>query len=328
MQAIHRKGSGKETPHVAICIATYRRPSLLGDLLTGLAQLSFEKVSPRNVEVIVVDNDSSGSAEAVCEVKDFPCTLRYVCEPSRGIAHARNRGIAEAREAEFLAFIDDDETPSPRWLDELMGTQHQFQADVVSGPVVPAYVGDVPQWIRTGGFFRRPLFRTGDIVRLCSTNNALIRSQILTKVPGFDEQFNLTGGEDSHFFLRVREAGFRMVFSSGAVVYEPVTEKRANVPWLLRRGYQSGNSWALCEIDLKLHNSATRSFKGIAHMCRGLAHVLSSLWVGKAAIVRDLQEVCAGAGMLAGALGHRFQAYQDADVGAIGKGNRAEPASS
>ena len=324
MPAAHDENTRHDLSRVAICVATYRRAELLRDLLTSLAQLSFEKVCTPHIEVIVVDNDVSRSAKPVCDIRGFPWTIRYICEPNRGIARARNRAIVESAGAEFLAFIDDDETPGTRWLDELLCTQSHFQADVVSGPLLPAYVGNVPQWIRNGGFFRRPIFRTGDIVKLCSAGNVLIRSAVLASVPGFDEQFNLTGGEDSHFFLRIRECGFRMVFSSDAVVYEPITEKRANVSWLLRRGFQSGNCWALCERDLKPQSSATRGFKGIAHMCRGLLRVPASLWFGRAAVVRDLQELCAGAGMLAGVLGHRFQPYNEAGAGGAERANKRE----
>ncbi len=320
MQDSRNECKRNDAPRVAICIATFQRTEQLRDLLVALGRLSFDNICPRHIDVIVVDNDAARSAESVCDIhQDYPWTIRYVCEPNRGIARARNRAIAEGADAEFLAFVDDDERPEARWLDELLWTRSQFQADVVSGPVFPEYTGEVPGWIRNGGFFRRPVFRTGNIVELCSTNNVLIRSAILAKVSGFDEQFNLTGGEDTHFFLRVGESGYRMVFSSDAVVYEHITAKRANLFWLLRRGYQSGNSWALCERDLKPEPrvTVTRGLKGIAHICRGLARVPGSLCVGKAAVVRALQELCAGAGMLAGVVGYRFLPYRDAGLDAI-----------
>lgn len=319
MQAVEHEHATKNQPRVAVCIATYQRTELLRDLLAALARLTFKKIRAPDIEIIIVDNDNSRSAENVREIHGFPWTIRYVCEPVRGIASARNRAIAEAAGANFLAFVDDDELPETRWLDELLWAQCEFQADVVSGPVLPAYNTAVPKWVRNGGFFRRPIFRSGEVVKLCSTNNVLVRSSVLSKVSGFDELFNLTGGEDTHFFLRVRECGFRMIFSREAIVYEPITEKRANVPWLLRRGYQSGNSWALCERKIKPRDSATRGLKGIGHICRGLAHALVSLWIGKSAIVRDMQELCAGAGMLAGALGHRFQPYGDSTIHASGE---------
>jgi hypothetical protein len=44
-------------------------------------------------------------------------------------------------------------------------------------------------------------------------------------------------------------------------------------------------------------------------MFRSIARLPGSLWRGKAAVVRNLQELCSGAGMLAGVVGHRFQPY-------------------
>ena len=301
---------------VAICIATFRRPEFLQNLLAAIGQLRFQKVSRPEIEVVVVDNDVSRSAEPVCTLSDFPWTIRYVAEPCRGIARVRNRAIVEVMGADFLAFIDDDEAPAPQWLDELLWTQSQFQADIVCGSVLPAFSDGVPSWVRSGGFFERLVFPTGQAVELCSTNNVLVRRDILRSVPSFDEQFDLTGGEDTHFFLRVRRSGFRMVFSREAIVYESVSAGRANLKWILRRGFQSGNSWALCERDLdpRLRVALLRGCKGIIHMGVGVVTLIPALFSGKARVVLSLRKIFLGTGMLTGIAGHRFLPYRDAGL--------------
>jgi succinoglycan biosynthesis protein ExoM len=302
--------------HIAICIGTFRRPELLQHLLVAISQLQFRKMNRPEIDVIVVDNDASRGAEPVCRLANYPWTIRYVCEPRRGIARVRNRAIAEADRAAFLAFIDDDEAPAPEWLDELLWAQSQFQADVVSGSVWPAFSAEVPAWIKTGGFFSRSLRPTGDVVDLCSTNNVLIRRDTLRSVPGFDEKFAFTGGEDTHFFLRVRRLGFRMVASQEAVVYEPISEGRANMAWILRRGYQSGNSWALCERDLdpRLRVAVLRCLKAMVHITWGVLLLVSTAFFGKAKFVWSLKKICLGAGMLTAVMGHRFLPYRNAGV--------------
>jgi glycosyltransferase involved in cell wall biosynthesis len=306
---------------VAVCIGTFRRPQLLRALLLALGQLRFTKVSRPKIEIVIVDNDVSGSAEGVCEISDFPWPIRYVCEWRRGIASVRNRAIAEAGDADVFVFIDDDEAPNRDWLDELLWCVARFNADVVAGPVLPAFSEDVPQWVRTGGFFDRLIFPTGATVELCSTNNVLIRKSVLEAVPGFDEQFNLTGGEDTHFFLRIRESGHKMVWSREAVVHEAISAERANIPWILRRGYQSGNSWVLCEMALggTARVWVTRLVKALAHVVRGLASLAFSAFAGKTAVVWSLRDVCLGVGMLAGLLGHRFLPYQNSGVKPVEK---------
>ena len=51
---------------VAVCIATFRRSELLRKLLIGVSELAFRKVRVPEISVIVVDNDSSRTAEHVC----------------------------------------------------------------------------------------------------------------------------------------------------------------------------------------------------------------------------------------------------------------------
>jgi succinoglycan biosynthesis protein ExoM len=300
---------------VAICIGTFQRPQLLRRLLVALGDLRFSRIATPTIAVIVVDNDLARTAEEICEGVDLPWTIRYISEPRRGIARVRNRAIREAGSFDFLVFIDDDESPDQEWLDELLGTQVQFSADVVSGPVLPIFSDNVPAWVRTGGFFDRPVFAAGDLVERCSTNNVLIRKNVFASVSGFDERFNLTGGEDTHFFCRVQRTGHSMVWSSEAVVRETVPPERANVAWILRRGYQSGNSWVLCELALENRTRVfwTRFVKSLGHIGNGALALLPSLPLGKAATVRSLRRICLGTGMLAALLGHRFLPYQDSD---------------
>jgi succinoglycan biosynthesis protein ExoM len=140
----------------------------------------------------------------------------------------------------------------------------------------------------------------------------LMRRSILDTVAGFDEQFNLSGGEDTHFFLRVRESGHTMVWSREAVVREAICAERANIAWILRRGYQSGNSWVHCEAALARSSRiwSKRPLKAVAHVLRGLASLPFSTLAGKSAVVWSLRDICLGAGMLGALLGHRFSAYR------------------
>ncbi|OLE01988.1 MAG: hypothetical protein AUI36_43645 [Cyanobacteria bacterium 13_1_40CM_2_61_4] len=96
----------------------------------------------------------------------------------------------------------------------------------------------------------------------------LIRKSVFASVSGFDERFNLTGGEDTHFFSQVRHAGHSMVWSRDAIVRESVPPGRAKLAWILRRGYQSGNSWVLCELALDSRTRVwwMRFVKSWAHM--------------------------------------------------------------
>ncbi len=307
---------------VAVCICTFKRQELLRALLAGVAQLAFCKVQPRHLEIVVVDNDELASAREVCLAVSLPWQVKYVVEPRRGISHARNRAIAEAGSIDFLAFIDDDEVPTIHWLDELLWAQAEFAADVVSGPVLPAYSADVAEWVRRGGFFDGRVSTTGTTRRTCSTNNALVGSHVFRRVLRFDDAFTLSGAEDTHFFSRAVQAGFRIVWSQEASVYETVSAQRGSLTWILRRGYQTGNGWVFCEADLgnRLLVRVARFFKAWGHVASGGAKALwSLLLLDKVRAVKSLREFSLGAGMLAGLLGQRFLAYRKAGTAHIGR---------
>lgn len=301
---------------LAICIATFRRQQLLRELLGGIAQLTFRKVHAPDIRIILVDNDEVGSAEEVCRTVCVPWPIKYVVEPRRGITHARNRGIAEAGSVDFVAFIDDDEVPSTHWLDELLWAQAEFTADVASGPVLPRYDSDVADWVKRGGFFAGRVSATGTTRRACAANNVLVGTHVFRRVPRFDDAFALSGAEDTSFFLRVWRAGHKIVWSQEAVVSEAVSAERGTVAWLLRREYQTGNGWVFCEagVDNRLRSWVVRSCKACGHLVIGSTSAIwRSVLLDRAAIVRSLQRLSLGAGMLTALAGHRFLAYKNAD---------------
>lgn len=300
---------------LAVCIVTFRRQQLLGELLGGIAQLTFRKVRVPDIEIIVVDNDELKSAEQVCRAVSLPWPIKYVVEPRRGITHARNRAIAEAGSGDFVAFIDDDEVPSPEWLDELLWARAEFTADVVSGPVLPRYDSDVADWVRRGGFFDGRVAATGTTRRACAANNVMVGAHVFKRVSKFDDAFALSGAEDTNFFLRVWQAGHKIVWSQEAVVSEAVSAERGTVAWLLRRDYQTGNGWVFCEagVDNRLRTWVVRFCRGCGHVVIGSASAIwGSALFDRAGIVRSLQRVSLGFGMLAALAGHRFLAYKHA----------------
>jgi len=299
---------------VGVCIATYKRRDFLRHLLHGISAQKFEKAPQSEIAVVVVDNDVSRSAEEVCAEVRLPWPLKYVVESHRGIAQARNRAIREAGDVDFIVFIDDDEFPTATWLDELLWTRAQFGADVVCGPVLPSFAADVPDWVKIGGFFDRGIRESGSTPDECRSGNVLICASVFAGVSAFDERFGLTGGEDTEFFLRVRRAGYKIVCSAEACVYETVPTSRANLKAVLRRAYQSGNSWVLCEskLDRRVSRRIIRTAKACGWIVIGSASACVSPLFGMPTIARSLRNIWLGAGMLTALAGLSYQAYESA----------------
>jgi succinoglycan biosynthesis protein ExoM len=225
---------------ISVCICTFQRPERLLRLLRSLHRL--DPATPR-YEVIVVDNDAARTGQpAVCQARAEGLAVQYLVEPTRGIARARNRSLEPAR-GTFVAFIDDDEEADPQWLVQLWSEVHRHGADGGVGPVIPKFSEGTPRWLIEGGFFERPRLPTGTVLqtRHTRTGNALIRRQALMALPGpFNEQYDLTGGEDSELFTRLSNKRCRFIAVDSAIVYEHLLPARTTVRWLLQRRFLIG----------------------------------------------------------------------------------------
>lgn len=284
--------------NVTVGVITFRRPEGLATLLDALRA--------QDAAVVVVDNDPAESARALCE------DVQYVHEPRRGLSFARNRAVAAALEqgADYLAFIDDDEVPRPGWLDELVRVARGHRADVVTGPVVRRFAREPPDWVLRGRFFEDPHFPTGTPVRIAATSNVLIARRVLAQLE-FDPRFGLTGGEDTHYFLRASASGYRLVWAQDAVVEERLPAERAQLRWILRRAYRVANTWSLCERELSPSPRVLgiRVVKVFGRLALGVALLAAGLVAGRHLAARGLWQIAFGAGNLTGLLGVRYAEY-------------------
>ena len=308
---------------ISICVITYKRPKGLRSLLEGINALTFTEMDTPSIEVIVIDNDVEGVAAEICQQvePEFKWKLVSGVEPQKGITYARNLSISLTSDnADFIAMLDDDEIPEPFWLENLLKVQQEYCADVVTGPTLPFYPeGSTPKWVIKGGFFATPRFLTGDVRHVAFTNNVLVRAELLNGLsPVFDNRFALSGGEDSHLFLKLAKEGNKIVWANDAVVWDYVMPARTNLKWILFRGYRSWKDFSSHEKELypSLSRQLVRFFKGLGLMAWGLTRLLPSLVFGKAAIANSLLLVFRGAGTIGGLLGLLYEEYTDINFSA------------
>jgi len=242
----------------------------------------------------------------------FPFKLNYDIEAVRGISSARNRAVKAARGADFVAFVDDDETVSPNWLERLLDRQEESAADVVMGPVAAQFAAKAPAWIVTGRFFDKDYKKHGKIdEKYGSTANILIRKSFLDRLTGpFAEKFNLTGGADYHLLLQLHALGAKIAWAPEAWVTEHIEPQRANARWILKRRFRVGSSIANAERSLRSPRLLGRPLKGLLRIGQGCV-LLPIAWVrGKAEMVRTLGLICFGCGNLAGCCGYSYREYE------------------
>lgn len=289
------------TPRIAICVATFKRPKGLARLLENLGGLERDGIQ---LLLIVADNDADESARDVVEgfAESMPFPVTYVVERARGIVSARNRLVAEARaaDAEYIAFVDDDETVDPAWLKKLFSQLLASNADVVAGPQIFQFDDDVPDHVRSGLELRQ--FPSGTPVGSFSTGNVLIRTAALDEVEGpFDSRFNLTGGEDMFLGATLHSLGYTIVYCQEALVYEYVPKTRANMKWVLQRGYRSGTGHGRMAlfIDPSFRSIGDHLVKSLGRIAVGLLLLPKNLLFDRASIGQNLRRVTTGIGGLA-----------------------------
>ena len=230
-----------DTPHISVCICTFRRLPFLRRLLAALAVQ--ETGALFTYSVVVADNDPRQSAKPV--VSDWSAAgstmqVSYCLEPRQNIALTRNKALEHAN-GDFIAFIDDDEWPTPRWLLTLFTACRDYDVDGALGPVKPHFDEQPPQWVVAGGFYDRPTYPTGFVIdwRKGRTGNVLLKAGLFDAHPQpFRPEFLV--GEDQDFFRRMIERGHKFIWCDEALAYETVPPIRWNRRFMLRRALLRG----------------------------------------------------------------------------------------
>src|SRR3990172_2042813 len=120
--------------HISVCICTFRRPGLLGSLLSRLEQ---QQTNDRfTYSIGVADNDAGQSSRQVVSAFAARSTIAttYSCEPRQNISLARNEVLRHAT-GDFVALIDDDQYPENDWLAVMLEACEAYRASGVLGPV-------------------------------------------------------------------------------------------------------------------------------------------------------------------------------------------------
>ncbi len=307
-----------------VAVLTYCRPEDIALAVPRLAAQAGGLAGTRHgipASVLVVDNDPAASARPIVESMSgslAPGMLRYVHEPTPGIAAARNRALAEAQSAELLVFIDDDETPSEHWLTRLVDLQRSSGAAAVVGPVISEYEHQPEPWIEAGQFFRRRRLPTGSRLNVAATNNLLLDIRQLRGMQlQFDQRFGLSGGSDTLFTRQLVQRGGTMLWCDEAVVVDRVPAGRLTRDWVLRRALRSGNSAA--RVDLELTGSPAARLKargaslasGSIRLLSGTARLAAGLVTGSTPhTAKGLRTAARGLGMATGAFGYVYSEYR------------------
>lgn len=239
---------------ISVILCTYNRCGSLASALKSVAASQLQ--SPAEWEVLVVDNNSSDQTRAVVEeyCKRYPGRFRYIFEGQQGKSNALNRGIRESR-AGVLAFMDDDVTAEPDWLENITSPLRDATWAGVGGRIVPPIDFLPPAWLALNG-----PYSLGGILALFDRGpkgSELTEAPIGTNMAFRKETFEKYGlfrpdlgpcpgseirGEDIEFGRRVLKGGSRFWYEPSAIVHHEVAQSRLQKEYFLRFLYDNGRA--------------------------------------------------------------------------------------
>jgi GT2 family glycosyltransferase len=244
--AAHRQ-SQLPTAAVIICCYTEQR---WRDLLQAIESVRGQTVAPQRLVVVVDHNERLREALASRYTHMTVVANRY----RQGLSGARNTGVAECAE-EVVAFLDDDATADPDWLETLLGEYLAGDTIAAGGHIEPAWDGDPPPWFPAEfgwvvgcSYHGQPTQRA--VVRNVIGANMSFRRSAVQAVGGFGEQLGRIGAsaagcEETELCLRTaRHTGGTVVYQPRARVRHHVPADRASFRYFRKRCFAEGRSKA------------------------------------------------------------------------------------
>jgi glucosyl-dolichyl phosphate glucuronosyltransferase len=241
---------------ITVILCTYNRCQSLLKALESVAVSTFDDAV--EWEVLVVDNNSRDQTRKVAEefCHRYPGRFRYLFEPQQGKSYALNAGIREAR-GDVLAFMDDDVTVEPTWLQNLTAPLNDQRWAGVGGRIRPEQGFSPPRWLAINGphgmggvlaLFDRG-DKAGELDWAPYGTNMAFRRTMFEKYGGFRTDLGPTPSseircEDTEFGRRLLAAGERLYYAPSAVVYHCVPKNRLHKKYFLTWWFDFGRALA------------------------------------------------------------------------------------
>jgi len=172
-----------------------------------VTSLMGQTTKPHEV-IVVLDSPQDTTRESLIGLP-----VRIVYNGRGGFASGRNRGWL-ASSGRIVAFIDADCVADSRWIETLCSRFVDPAVEVQAGRTLPGKMGAIPGVTNPPGPAERGLY----LVSHAPTMNLALRRDVLAQIGGFDPWFDVAG-EDTDLCLRLRQAGIRIYYNPGALVY-------------------------------------------------------------------------------------------------------------
>jgi len=226
---------------LTIVVSTGERSAMVYDCLRSLCGQGV----PGDVEVVVVD---AGRRDCVDEktARSLWPNLRLIPAPAPDLTKQRNVGTRAARGA-YVCFLDDDTLVQPGWWPAILRPFEDERVAIVAGAVwcnpSPTFTDERGGYVDWLGIPHQVTHRSAKAPRDVEWSvgcNMAFRKSVWRELGGLCELYGFYD-EDIDFGLRVRRAGYRVVFEPDAAVYH-YCNTRPKVPVTKRKAFMMGRN--------------------------------------------------------------------------------------
>lgn len=222
---------GERLIQTSIIIPVFNKAEFTWQCLGSL----LKEIDFSQVEILVVDNASTDNTEEV--LARFDNYVRVIAnERNAGFVDACNQGAAAAK-GKYLAFLNNDTTVLPGWLDYLVETIEGNPSAGAVGSMLLYPDGSIQEaggivWengeAHHYGWRDSPDDRRFNFARevdYCSAASLIVKQELFQRLGGFDRRFAPAYYEDVDLCFGVRSLGFKVIYQpmSRLVHFEGVT---------------------------------------------------------------------------------------------------------
>lgn len=234
---------------VVLCAYTLNR---WDDICAAVESLRRQTCPPGEV-ILVSDHNPALLDRARAEL---PGVTVLANAESRGLSGARNTGVAAAT-GEVVAFLDDDASADPGWLERLLEPYATPGVIGVYGSVQPSWRAPRPPWLPSEFLWVVGCSFTGQPAARAQVRNGIganmsFRRDVFATVGPFDAGIgrigrDAAGCEETEFSIRARRGRpeLRILLEPAAVCHHAVTPDRVTRAYFRRRCRAEGRSKAL-----------------------------------------------------------------------------------
>ncbi len=285
-------------PLISVAIPTYNRSQDLKLCLDSIMRQTY-----RNFEIVVIDNGSTDDTANI--LKNYK--LKVIKDETKNLAYLFNLAISNSS-GKYIAYINDDAEADISWLENIIKSFSEYEADLVGGPTIATREQEISgtydlaqrsfllkifakiynivvcegHLFDIGKIFQSGAYSIGGshsysmklkdpfFVDFLSIIGVAIKRDVFNKL-SFDENFIWVHG-DGDFFIQAKKLGFRLLFNPKVVVWHNLNPGGAT-----RGSFNLGNDYAY----FLSKNFKPNNFFGLLRFCFNIIF-FNFFWIFKA----------------------------------------------